>query len=194
MEGKLVVIYGINNIGKTTQAKKLAKRYESMGLAAEYQKYPIYGLEPSGPMINDYLRHNNPYALSPRELQLLHVINRTQSERELMRKLNNGMIIVAEDYIGTGIAWGIGAGVSKDLLIKSNEHLYNADISFLLDGQMFDTNIERNHKHEEDKHLTARVRDEFLALAEEFDWNILDANRDEDTIHEQIFIRCEQMT
>ena len=42
MRGKFIVLYGINNLGKTTQAKFLVEKLQSQGLRAEYVKYPIY--------------------------------------------------------------------------------------------------------------------------------------------------------
>jgi hypothetical protein len=40
------------------------------------------------------------------ELQLWFVLNRYQYEPELKKLLNDGYIVIAEDYVGTGIAWG----------------------------------------------------------------------------------------
>jgi len=48
---KFIVIYGINNIGKTTQAKNLAKH-----LKAKYFKAPNYEL-PSGIKINKIFKN-----------------------------------------------------------------------------------------------------------------------------------------
>ena len=110
-KGKFIVLYGINNLGKTTQAKLLVKALKKSGRQAEYVKYPIYNLEPAGKLINDYLRNGNPYNFSSRELQLLHFIDRIKFENRLREKLNKGINIVAEDYFGTGMAWGIRRGV-----------------------------------------------------------------------------------
>ena len=53
--GKLIVIYGINNLGKTTQAEMLADRMAEYAPTV-YLKYPLYDLEPSGSFINAYIR------------------------------------------------------------------------------------------------------------------------------------------
>ena len=42
--GKFIVIYGVNNLGKTTQANMLVQKLKASGLKAEYLKYPIYDL------------------------------------------------------------------------------------------------------------------------------------------------------
>jgi thymidylate kinase len=110
--GKFIVIYGINNLGKTTQAKMLVEKLKLHGLAAEYIKYPIYSITPSGQILNNYLRNNNPSRLSPREIQIIYAFNRHQYEKILLQKLAQGVNIVAEDYTGTGIAWGMAYGLN----------------------------------------------------------------------------------
>jgi dTMP kinase len=121
-KGKFIVLYGINNLGKTTQAKLLVEKLNSAGLKAEYLKYPIYGLEPSGVLLNNYLREGNKYNLAPREAQIIYALNRTQYEKELLNKLENGITIIAEDYAGTGLAWGMAAGVDENFLKDINRN------------------------------------------------------------------------
>lgn len=175
-KGKLVVLYGINNLGKTTQAKLLVQRMQQNGIKAKYVKYALYDLEPSGPMINEYIRNKNPEGLSARELQILQVLNRTQYQNELINNLEQGITIVAEDYIGTGIAWGVGAGVSKSFLTKLNSHLIKEDIAFHFVGKRFTDSIEQGHFHETNNELTERVRIAHAELAKENGWIDVDNN------------------
>src|ERR1051325_8874899 len=108
--GKFITIYGVNNLGKTTQARLLAgeiaewvtqKTGITDGVKSVYRKYPIYELPPSGPMINRYLRSDrrdplnprsdnadrrNPFGLSPREAQIMYVLNRTQFDPHLRKE------------------------------------------------------------------------------------------------------------
>lgn len=180
----MIVLYGINNLGKTTQAKLLVERFEQSGLKAEYLKYPIYDLEPSGPLLNDYLRHANPYALSPREAQLIYAMNRTQFEPALQAKLSAGTHIIAEDYTGTGLAWGAGAGVDPEFLKQINLHLLKEDTAFLFHGDRFAAATEDNHKHETNPALLTRVAEAHERLGRECNWVPVDANQSIDTIHE----------
>lgn len=186
-KGKFIVIYGINNLGKSTQAKLLVERLNRDGQLAEYVKYPIYDLEPSGPLINEYLREGNPHNLSPREVQTLYAINRTQYENEIINKLNQGVHIVSEDYKGTGIAWGMGAGVSEYFLKKINSHLLKEDIIFLFDGERFKDATEKNHKHETDEELLYKVKLAHMKLAEEENWIKINANLTIEEIHNNIW-------
>lgn len=185
--GKLIVLYGINNLGKTTQARLLVERLQREGNQAEYLKYGIYNLQPSGPLLDDYLRHGNPLNLTPREFQIIHVLNRTQYQPVLESKLASGIHIVAEDYIGTGIAWGMGAGVDENFLKQMNVHLIHEDLTFLFQGQRFSDGIEAAHKHEQDNELTEKVRLAHEKLADEFGWIRINANRSIEEISQEIW-------
>lgn len=187
MTGKFFVLYGINNIGKTTQAKMLEEHLKEEGIRAEYIKFPFYDIEPTGPIINEYLREGNPYQLTPREFQLLGAINKTQYQSLLEKKLISHITIISEDYFGTSIAWGMGAGVDQKFLERINEHLTRPDIAFLLEGDRFLESIEQNHAHEKDEKLTNRVRAIHLKLAEQYGWHIINANRPIDDVHNEIW-------
>lgn len=175
-KGIFIVIHGANNLGKSTQAKLLAQKMTAGNYQTEYLKYPIYNILPSGKMINDYLRNGNPLNLTPREAQTIYTLNRTQFEPQLKNKLALGINIVAEDYTGTGLAWGIGAGVDEEYLKLINSHLLREDLTFLLDGERFKESTETGHKHETDETLWQKVRQAHLKLGEEFGWQKINAN------------------
>ncbi len=189
MKGKFIVLYGINNLGKSTQAKMLVERLKQEGHKAEYLKYPVYDLEPSGKLINEYLREGNPYNLSAREIQLMYVWNREQYEPTLREKLESGVHIISEDYVGTGLSWGIGTGVDEQFMKKINAHLFKEDIAFLFDGARFTEATENTHKHETNDELMEKVREIHARLGEEFEWIKIDANKSRQDIHETIWNR-----
>ncbi len=185
--GSFIVLYGINNLGKTTQAKKLVERLNAEGKKALYLKYPIYDLEPSGPMLNAYLREGNPYSLSAREAQLLYAMNRTQYEATLQSLLDSGTHVVAEDYTGTGICWGIGAGVDAVFMEQINSHLLREDLAFLFTGNRFTEATERSHKHETNDLLIAKVEEVHTTRGKEKQWIPINANNSIETIHAELW-------
>ena len=187
LKGKFIVIYGVNNTGKTTQAKLLVDKLNREGYQTEYLKYPRYDLKPTGPRINAYLRKNNPENLSAQEAQTLYAQNRKDYENELKKKLDQGINIVAEDYTGTGIAWGLGAGVDKQYLLKINQDLLKEDLAFLFEGQRFMQAQEDSHTHETNQELVAKVRQAHLKLGEEFGWQKINANLTKEEIHDIIW-------
>lgn len=202
MKGKFIVIYGINNLGKTTQAKLLTERIRNSlkdNQAVQHIKYPIYDLVPTGLAVNDYLRKGNPHKLSPETFQVLNVLNRLQFQPQLQAMLNEENIsetsttIVAEDYWGTGLAWGIGAGVNKEFLLSLNTVLLKEDIAFLIDGERFHSGVEKEHIHETNDSLTENVRLIFQGLAKEFGWHVINANQTVEDVHEEIWKKVKEM-
>lgn len=175
--GTLIVFYGINNLGKSTQAKLLAQKLHANGHIAEYLKYPVYDTAPSGPLLNGYLREGNPWQLTAKEAQIMYAFNRAQYQAELKSKLDSGVIVVAEDYWGTGVAWGAGAGVDMDFLLELNKHFIREDLALLFEGKRFSSGFEKDHLHETNDELTQKVDKVHHELAEKFNWKIIDANQ-----------------
>jgi thymidylate kinase len=186
-EGKFIVLHGTNNLGKTTQAKLLVKRLNESGHQAEYTKYAHYDLEPSGKLINDYLRNGNPNKFTPREFQLLHFAERLQYEQTLKEKLEKGIYIIAEDYFPTAIAWGTAAGVDQNLLEYLYKGLRHENLAFLFDGNRFMDSIEQGHKHETDHELTNKVRLVYQDLGKKYGWIDINANDTIESIHKVIW-------
>jgi thymidylate kinase len=188
-KGKFIVFYGINNLGKSTAAKLTVEKLKKEGFKAEYLKYPLYDLEPAGQLLNDYLRAGNPYNFTPREFQLLHYIDRIKYEETLIQKLKEGVNVIAEDYFGTALAWGIAAGVEEDLLKGLYQTLYSEDLAILFDGERYLTGIEEDHKHENDEELTKKTQEIFLKLQKEYNWQKINANQEKNKIVEEVYER-----
>src|SRR3989338_8946250 len=90
MTGKLIVIYGGNNSGKTTQAKLLVDWLKKEGKKVTYLKYPIYD-SPTGKRINGILREGKEKNISETEFQELYYQNRKEYEPHL-KKINSDLI------------------------------------------------------------------------------------------------------
>ncbi|MBB1578908.1 MAG: hypothetical protein HG424_002885 [candidate division SR1 bacterium] len=137
-------------------------------------------------MLNAYLREGNPNQLSSSEFQLLQVINRTQYDSTLKNKLENGIRIIAEDYTGTGIARGTGAGGDQAFLENINSHLRKEDLAFFFDGERFSSGIEKVHQHEQNNELMNKVRLVHQNLAQKFSREPINANLTIEEIQSQL--------
>lgn len=168
--GKFITLYGINNIGKSTQAKLLMSSLQKHGYKAVFLKYPIYDLEPTGPKLNTILRHEGEQKLSELELQTLFTQNRKDFESQLTALLDAGNIVVAEDYIGTGIAWGVAKGVPLETMEKLNEDLLREDLSILCVGPRHLSARETNHIHETNDDLVNSVEGVLQLLCKKYGW------------------------
>jgi len=185
--GKFIVFYGLNNLGKTTQALLLVENLKRFGHKAKYVKYPRYDKMPTGKIISNYLRDDNDYNLSPRELQIFYAFNREQCEEEIKNDLKNGVHIISECYIGTGLAWGEAEGVDKEFLRHINSHLLKEDLAFYFRGKRFRDSIEKNHIFENDDKLSRKAQIAFELMSEEFGWVDLNANNPIVKIEKQIY-------
>lgn len=184
MKGKFIVIYGINNIGKSVQTKKLVSYFRKKNKKVERIKYPVYNIKPSGPFIYKIL--HSKQNISSEEFQMWFTLNRFQFEPKLKKKLAKGIFIISESYIGTGIAWGAANGVNQTWLEELNKYLIKADISILLDGKQFQHALEKDHIYESNKKLVQKTRSVFLKLAKKYKWSVVNANHEEDKVHQNI--------
>ncbi len=216
MRGKFIAVYGINNIGKSTQTSLLVQRLIGRGVRVEYFKYPLYDLDPTGKMLNEILRGKQRHSVqsmieffegtkvrrpnpkrkpaisfrrqpistpelrqkvSEEELQMWYSLNRYQFDPQIRRKLASGISIVAEDYTGTGLAWGAAKGADLDWLESVNKFLQKPDLEVLIDGERFLIGKEKVHLHESSDRLIAKARASFLKLAKKYDWEKVNANQ-----------------
>lgn len=180
MTGKLIVLYGANNLGKSTQVTLLEQFLKNKKISVTRIKYPIYDLEPTGPLINAVLRQGRQ--MPEEELQRTYVQNRRDYEPTLKKTLQDGTWVIAEDYVGTGIAWGMVRGVDLETLEKMNEGLYPADVAIMLYGKRFDTGKETNHRNETDDTIWQTAQDKHLFLAERYDWSKVAANQSQEKV------------
>jgi len=186
MAGKLITIYGVNNMGKSTHARRLTERFEQSGQKAKYIKYPVYDLEPSGPFINKILRAGSQ-KISEQELQLWFVVNRHQAADQLEQWLEEGYVVVAEDYIGTGMAWGMAKGLSEAWVETVNQGLRNEDLAILITGERVKSAVESGHVHEENEALIQSCYLNLQHLADKYRWRRVELQPEVDDTAELIW-------
>ncbi len=170
-KGKFIAIYGINNIGKSTQCKILMENLKKNGHDAVYLKYPVYSIEPTGSYINNVLRNSGGVqGIGEDQLQMWYTLNRYQFEPELKEMLAAGKIVVAEDYTATGLAWGSAKGASLDWLMEMNKYLLKEDLGIYLKGKRNIQAREENHIHESNDDLVEACQFIYDNLAVKFGW------------------------
>ena len=191
--GKFIVFYGSNNIGKTTQMDLLEKEWQSIDRPYTRIKYPIYS-SPTGIILNRELRgpKEERQNLPNEVMQQIFAQNRRDYEEQLDRLLLLGDVI-AEDYLGTGLAWGLTTGVDRELLNEFNAGLRVPNICILLDGERKSVGIEKEHRHEAAGdnvwETNRRIHQE---LAAEFGWEVVNADGSAEKIHSEIMEALER--
>ena len=184
-KGKLIVLYGVNNIGKTTQARKLISYLNSKKYKVHHFKIPVYNIKPTGPIINKILR-SKKQEISEEEFQKLYAQNRKDYQPIVKEKLSKGYMVVAEDYVGTGLAWGWAKGAQLNYLKNINKGIIKENLAILLDGKRFIKSKEKIHIHETNSQLVQKARKTHLKLAKEYNWKVLDANETKENIFNNI--------
>lgn len=169
-KGCFITIYGINNIGKSTHAKRLVDRLCEEGYDAVYIKYPIYDCSPTGPRLNSILRSGTAQTVSEEELQTLFMQNRKDFEPELLKMISDGKIVIAEDYTATGLAWGTAKGLSLEWLEDLNKNCIREDFAILMVGNRDLSAKEAGHIHESDDVLVSKVDGILCMLGERYGW------------------------
>lgn len=181
MRGLFITLYGINNIGKSTHAKRLVDALNASGHEAVYVKYPVYDLEPTGPFLNTVLRQSSEgQKISEQELQMWFTLNRFQFEPTLKTYLEKGVTVVAEDYTGTGLAWGSTKGAELQWLECMNQHLMKEDVAILIQGERSLHAKEHGHIHESHDDLVERCGKILAQLGEKYGWHQVDLQPEKD--------------
>jgi len=149
-------------------------------------KYPRYET-PTGQIINRELRgEKGERSLTDEQLQWMFAEDRRQYEPALLEMLKDGDVF-AEDYLGTGLAWGLTNGVERSYLYGINGGLLVPDISILLDGERFCSGIEKGHRHEAaGEQVWERNREIHRQLAAEFGWEMVNANQSPEKVHADV--------
>lgn len=188
-QGKFIAIYGINGIGKTTQVEILVDYLKKKGKKAFRLKYPIYELEPEGPFIYKYLRDpgfREKNELSTHKLQKKYAENRMHYEPLLRERLKKGEWIIAEDYTGTGISWGLTWGGDLAYLEDINEDLLKPDLEILLDGNRFFSAIEKDHRNEMSPERIMICKNFHNLLSVRYNWERVNPKQKMEIVHEDI--------
>lgn len=192
-KGKLITLLGINGIGKSTQMALVLEQVREVWGSVAYLKYPLYRLDPTGPAINAYLREGNPQGWDPTEFQIAQTENRRAFDSTLRSMLLAGVTVVCEDYRSTGLAWAIATGVDREVVLERDKSLVPEDLIILLDGEPFDGFREKGHIHETNDDLMNRVGNVFRDLAQEFGWDVVNANQSREKVRDAVWQLVEKI-
>ena len=179
-KGLFIVLEGIDGSGKTTLARSLKTRLESeLGIDV------VLTAEPTDGPIGRLLRSED--IDSPRAEALLFVADRACHTEEMASLVRAGKTVICDRYYASTLAYQSAALNGPDLdyglLVGMNDAVTEEpDITFLLDldpeasGARVDSRGEQKSKFERLEYQR-RVRDNYLRIAEERGFNVLDATK-----------------
>ncbi|CAG2108653.1 unnamed protein product [Medioppia subpectinata] len=109
--GALVVLEGVDRVGKSTQALRLSEALKTMSCPTHLVRFPNR-LTPIGQMISQYLKGGQQ--LDDRVIHLLFSANRWEMREQLEELLSSGTSVIADRYVYSGVAYS-AAKPSLDL-------------------------------------------------------------------------------
>ena len=108
--GALIVVEGVDKVGKTTQCNKLVKELTKEHYSVEYWKYPKRDTQ-IGSIIDQYL--SGSAELDDHVVHLLFSANRWESVKALIEKLKSGTTLIVDRYAFSGVAYS----AAKEVMI-----------------------------------------------------------------------------
>ena len=200
MEGKFIVLEGIDGCGKTTQINELSKWLPKSGLI-DKNTTVIKTREPGGSSLGKEIRDmilNNNKTDSPSILTELLLYSADRAEhisKIILPALQNGDWIISDRFSGSTLAYqGYGREISIDIIKKLENivcHNIKPDLTFFLEISP-EESIRRRRKKVADRiesegfEFLEKVNHGFKLIALENNWEIIKASEDLNSISHQI--------
>jgi dTMP kinase len=182
MLGFLIAFEGLDQSGKQTQAERLRDYLKEQGRKARLVSFPDYGTS-IGEEIARALSNERDYDADV--MQLLYVANRYEKKPDLKRWIDGGLILVADRYTASSVAYGEALGLDPAWLTDMQRFLPPAALTILLDIAP-ETAVKRKSvdrdRYERDLAMQARVRESYHRQASAQGWIVLDGERAKDEI------------
>ena len=200
MEGKFIVLEGIDGSGKTTQINELSKWLPKSGLIKGNASL-IKTREPGGSILGREIRDmilnknklNTPSNLA--ELLLYFADRAEHISKIILPELQNGNWIVSDRFSGSTLAYqGYGREIDIDI-IKKLENIVcqniRPDLTFFLEISPEESILRRKNKvadriESEGLEFLKKVNNGFKLIALKNDWEIIKASEDLNSISRQI--------
>jgi thymidylate kinase len=168
--GLFIVVYGLSGVGKTKQLELLGEKLKQERIAFKEVEYPIYELGEAGPRLKRIVWRKER-GLPEEEMQQLFAQNRRDFEPTLKKWLVSGVTVLAEDYKGTSIVWGVTRGMQLERIEEINKEFPDPDVSILIDGpRRLDIRPGEGHIYQTDEDEWYRARKTYLDMADRYGW------------------------
>lgn len=185
--GKLIVIDGIDQSGKKTQTRLLARKLRASGRPCAIWSFPDY-TTPVGRELRSYLSGRKK--LDFHTVHLLYAANKWERALIIRNQLKEGKFVIINRYTPSNLAYGVAHGLRLEWLQRLEDELPKPDIVLVLDvPAKISFRRKRNHRdvHEEDSQYLTKVRSIYLRLARRFHWKILEASDDQETVGVEVW-------
>jgi len=187
MAGMLIVIEGVDQSGKETQAQRLRERLREAGHKVRLLSFPDYGTS-IGEEIARALQGEREYG--PDVMQLLFVANRHERREAIREWVDGGLILVCDRYRASSIAYGEALGLDAGWLEDIQRYLPRAELTIFIDiapATAAKRKSQGRDRYERDLALLERVRSSYQRQATSPDWVRVDGERTIEEVAEDVF-------
>jgi len=195
LKGAFLVIEGIDGAGKSTLCKLLEEKLAAEGHRVRTTQEPTYD------EIGSFIRDGKVKGISQKAEALLFVADRAVHTERISKWIEEGFVVICDRYFASTVAYqssGLsGEALDREWLIALNRPvIIKPDLTVLLDidsKKGLSRIGERGEfsKFEESRFLE-NTRREYLRLADEFDFMIIDAEESQTEIAEKIIAELKE--
>lgn len=185
--GSLIVIDGIDQSGKKTQATLLARELRRHGLSCVIWDFPVYKTV-LGRRLKAYLKGEERSDLHV--IHLLYAANKWEVAAKINEQRAQGSIVIANRYTPSNLAYGSAHDLALEWLKTLEADLPRPTHIFILDVPVktsFGRKIKHRDVHEEDAAYLDRVRRIYLGLAKQYKWTVVNAEAKPAVVHSRIW-------
>ena len=189
VSGAFIVFEGADGAGKSTLCERVSKALSERGLDV------VRTAEPTHEGIGAFIRSGSAGQISQRTEALLFVADRNDHTEWIQKQVAEGKIVLCDRYFASTVAYQSarldGDASEMDWLIRINdEYIDIPDAIILLDidtevglGRV-DTRGEEISKFER-MDFQKQVRSNYLFLAEQYGFDVIDASKSQDEVFEK---------
>ena len=198
-----ITFEGIDGVGKSTQLDMLEKHLIAQG------KEVVRTLEPGGTELGQEIRHlllHRKGDVAPRSEALLYAADRAHHvETKIKPALASGKVVLSDRYFDSSVAYQgaareLDVQEVKDISLWAIDRLL-PDLTVLLDLPAQEAINRRGNKGTEPDRLEReqveffeRARDEYLRMANEPRFLVVDANLSPEELHSQVLERVAKLS
>jgi dTMP kinase len=184
--GKIIVVEGTDKAGKGTQSGLLINALKISGIRCAKMDFPDY-TTPIGQEIRAFLSGRRNYTMEVKHMLLS--ANRWEKKNEIERMIKKDTIIIMNRYYQSNIVYGVSHDLGLEWLLNLDKGIPKEDLAIVLE---VNPNISYQRvpggrdSFEMDQKLLMKVHKNYRILAKQFNWKIMNGDRDSEQVHNDI--------
>lgn len=180
----IITIEGVDSVGKHTQADMLVEWMAKNKRTCYYYSFPRYETR-IGKLIDDFLHGRLSIPMKARHLLL--AANRREFEPDIVEQTKKGFVVM-DRYYEANLAFGVAEGSDLSWLLGLEKGLPKSDVVIVLVNDPAHLVNRKTEKDDNEKNLSLqqRVAEEYVRLASELNWHVVDAQGTPQEVHERV--------